>query len=255
MMVSPFYGVFIIWITLLAGPMPAVEDILAKVDENFQGTRFNLEMRQVITRANGEKRIMISRRLATDGGEKQVVEFTAPESIRGVRIFMLNRGENIRIYSPDRKEIVDLSPEDRKNSIMGSDLRYEDLYLPFLTRFSGRVLSVDDLEGTPCYVLSLRPSYGNSGYTRVLMWVDVMCCTIRQIDYYQHNESTPFKRMVFEDFREASGGRKYPWRWYMVDLINGGKTLCEVVDIQFPEAMDDSLFVPENLVKDNPGGN
>ncbi len=255
MMVSPLIGVLAVWIALTAGPLPSVEDVLAKVDENFQGSRFNLELRQVITRGSGEKRVLISRRYAAENGEKQVIEFTSPESIRGVRIFLLNKGENIRIFSPERKEVVDLPQTDRKNAIMGSDMRYEDLYLPFLSRFTGRVLSVDDLEGTPCYVLSLRPGYQHSGYTRVLMWVDVMYATIRQIDYYQHNESTPFKRFVFEDFREAAGGRKYPWRWYMVDLISGGKTLCEVVDIQFPETIEESIFVPENLVKDNPGSN
>ena len=157
MMVSPLIGVLAVWITLMSGPLPSVEDILAKVDENFQGNRFNLELRQVITRGSGEKRVLISRRYAAESGEKQVIEFTSPESIRGVRIFMLNKGENIRIFSPERREVVDLPQADRKNSIMGSDLRYEDLYLPFLSRFTGRVLYVDDVEGKPSYLLSQRP--------------------------------------------------------------------------------------------------
>lgn len=253
-MILHVMGGLAIYCFLLAGPLPGVEEILARVDENTQGTRVFVEMRQVITRPSGEKRILVARRYSTGGGEKQVIEFTSPESIRGVRVFLLDGGEDIRIFCPERKEIVALQPQDRKNVLMGSDLHYEDLYAPLLSRFTGRTLNIDDLEGVPCYVLSLRPGYPHSGYTRVLMWVDVLACTVRQVDYYQNNESTPFKRLVFEDFR-VMGGRQYPWRWYMVDLVRGGKTLCEIVDVQFPETMDESIFDPQNLVKNDTGGN
>ncbi len=240
---------------LFSQALPLAEDILNRADENLSGTGMCVDFRQVVTRTTGEKRVMTLQHVSVEKGKKQVLEFYSPESIRGVRISMLDSGKDIKVYSPLRKESERITDVQKKAVIMGSDFTFEDIIADNLARrFSGRTLRTERFGDTDCYVLSLRPVYEDSGYTRVLMWIGKKDSVLRKIDYYQEHESTPYKRLILKDVKDVNG-KKFPMEWYMLNLNNGGKTFNEVVNVSFDKTFRESFFEIQDFKKNYTGGN
>ncbi len=152
-----------------AGPLTG-EQILVRVDENLASeTKISLS-RMVIQGRAGSR--TVESRSWIRGTEESFTEYLAPPRDRGTK--MLKLGDQLWTYFPDTDRTILIAGHMLRQSVMGSDLSYEDLMEdPHLfDMYSAEVLRTEPCDGRPCWVLRLEAKDTSPAYHAREMWVD-----------------------------------------------------------------------------------
>lgn len=223
--------------------------ILKKVDE-AEGFKSNYsEMEQIITTSSGQERTLVLRSWAVNNGDKQLAEYLSPPDIKGQRILMTDDGDNIWMFNPETRRTRKLGSHMKKKKVMGSDFTYEDQSSGNISeKYKGSFLRYENIEKTECYVLELKPTPKGPSYGKIVAWIGTEDYVIRQVDYFRKDEDRPFKRLILEDIRKASG-KLYPYKMTMTNLEDKTKTVNIITKTQFGVEIPLSIFESRNLEK------
>ncbi len=164
------------WFVLLFLPfsvraqVPPGDEILKKVDENMFSEAKIAESKMVI---HGERETRtVESKSWQRGTNESYTEFLAPARERGTK--MLKLKDMLWEYSPSTDRTIMISGHLLRQSVMGSDLSYEDMmddpHLPNV--YSATNASQDTLDGRECWVLDLRAKKEDIAYDHRRIWVD-----------------------------------------------------------------------------------
>ncbi|MBW2623666.1 MAG: outer membrane lipoprotein-sorting protein [Deltaproteobacteria bacterium] len=225
----------------------SLEEILKKMDLIEQYKSIYAESIQVITTSDGEKRAFKIKSWAVNTGEKQLMEYTSPARVKGVKILMLKDGDDIWSYSPRSRRIRHLASHAKKQKVMGSDFTYEDMGGGKMSeKYTGRVAGEEKLDTVDCYVLELTPTPEGPSYEKIVVWAGKKDFMVRRIDYYETGGSKAFKTLFLSDIRKISG-HITPMKIRMVNHLDGGETLNEYTRIEFDRPIPDNKFRSSRL--------
>jgi outer membrane lipoprotein-sorting protein len=166
----------LVWLILSLVPLfsgfqtPSGDEILKRVDENMFSETKIVESRMVI-HGRRDTRTVESKSWQR-GTNESYTEFLAPARERGTK--MLKLKDMLWEYSPSTDRTIMISGHLLRQSVMGSDLSYEDMmddpHLPNM--YSATVGSQDTLRGRECWVLDLRAKKEDIAYNHRQIWVD-----------------------------------------------------------------------------------
>jgi outer membrane lipoprotein-sorting protein len=149
---------------------PSGDEILKKVDENMFAENKILVSRMVI-HGRRDTRTVESKSWQR-GTSESYTEFLAPAREKGTK--MLKLKDMLWDYSPSTDRTIMISGSLLRQSVMGSDLSYEDMmedpHLPNL--YSAKVISEDTLTGRDCWVVDLTAKKEDIAYHHRRLWVD-----------------------------------------------------------------------------------
>ncbi|HTY12497.1 MAG TPA: outer membrane lipoprotein-sorting protein [Bacteroidota bacterium] len=149
---------------------PSGDELLKKVDENMFAENKIVVSRMVI-RGRRETRTVQSKSWQR-GTNESYTEFLAPAREKGTK--MLKLKDMLWDYSPSTDRTIMISGSLLRQSVMGSDLSYEDMmedpHLPNL--YSAKVISEDTLSGRDCWVVDLTAKKEDIAYHHRRVWVD-----------------------------------------------------------------------------------
>jgi len=165
-----FFLFLLMTTVLLWSQTPSGDEILNKVDQNTFS-----ENKIVISRMTIHGR-RVSRTVEAKswqrGTRDSFTEYLAPAREKGTK--MLKLGDQLWIYSPASDRTIIISGHMLRQSVMGSDLSYEDMmedpHLPNL--YSARIFSEETLNGRECWILDLMSKKENIAYDSRKIWVD-----------------------------------------------------------------------------------
>jgi hypothetical protein len=166
-----FQTLFLFLVVPLASQTrPTGDEILNRVDENmFTETRI-AETRMVIHGVR-ERRTVVSKSWQR-GTDESYTEFLAPARERGTK--MLKLKNLLWEYSPQTDRTILISGHLLRQSVMGSDLSYEDMmddpHLPDL--YTATIAGQDTLYGRECWILDLKAKKEDIAYDHRRVWVD-----------------------------------------------------------------------------------
>jgi outer membrane lipoprotein-sorting protein len=149
---------------------PSAETILDRVDRNaVPGTKIIVS--KMTIRGRRDSRTVKSKSWI-QGEEKAFTEYLDPPRERGIK--MLKLGDQLWTYSPDTDRTIAISGHMLRQSVMGSDLSYEDMLEDRKLRqaYEARVAGEDLYEARPCWVLELTAKSGEAAYSSRKAWVD-----------------------------------------------------------------------------------
>jgi outer membrane lipoprotein-sorting protein len=150
--------------------VPSGDEILKKVDENMFSDTKIVESRMVI-HGRRDTRTVESKSWQR-GTNESYTEFLAPARERGTK--MLKLKDMLWEYSPSTDRTIMISGHLLRQSVMGSDLSYEDMmddpHLPNM--YSATVASQDTVGGRECWVLDLKAKKEDVAYDHRQIWVD-----------------------------------------------------------------------------------
>lgn len=154
-----------IWGQTLSG-----DEILRRVDKNMFSESKIVVSRMII---HGER---ATRTLESKSWQRGTTEaftdFLAPAREKGTK--MLKLKDMLWMYSPSTDRTILISGHMLRQSMMGSDLSYEDMmqdpHLPNL--YSATVVSEEAVNGRACWVLDLVAKKEDIAYERRKVWVD-----------------------------------------------------------------------------------
>jgi outer membrane lipoprotein-sorting protein len=154
----------------LAIETPTGEWILDKVDENaYAATRIAVSQ-MVIHLARTTR--TVKAKSWVSGSNKSFTEFLSPARDRGTK--MLKLGDELWTYTPSTDRTIKISGSMLRQSVMGSDLSYEDMMEDrrLLDLYSAEVAAEDTALGRQCWVLVLTAKSAGVSYASRRIWVD-----------------------------------------------------------------------------------
>lgn len=233
-------------LTATAGELSVLQ-ILKKVDEVEKYDHAITKMEQIITTSDGAERLLKIEGWAVDTGDKQLSVYVYPRRVKGVKILMLNDGDDIWSYSPRTRRVRHLASHAKKQKVMGSDFTYEDMGGGKMSeKYAGVLKRTEKHEDITCYVLELKPTLKGPSYDHIVAWVGTHDFVVRKVDYFNKGDKKAFKTLYLRDVQEKSG-HLVPMEMTMINNEDGGKTKNTTVEIDFDTPVSLKKFESSKL--------
>ncbi len=149
---------------------PTGEEILNLIDQNYRAENRVSTSKMVIHGRRGSR--TLEAKSWIQGTEKSFTEYLAPAREKGTK--MLKLEEQLWTYSPSTDRTIKISGHMLRQSVMGSDLSYEDFMEdPELHKlYSAEIIAEENFNERPCWVLELTAIKKDVSYHSRKIWVD-----------------------------------------------------------------------------------
>jgi outer membrane lipoprotein-sorting protein len=149
---------------------PDAKTILGKVDQNMSSKNRVFESTMII---NGirSKRTLTSKTYS-EGDKRSFTEFLSPAREQGTK--MLKVEGQLWIYSPSTDRIIQISGHLLRQSVMGSDLSYEDMMddRKLTDVYNATVTGEEKIGDRNTWVLELKAKVTDAAYESRKIWID-----------------------------------------------------------------------------------
>ncbi len=218
--------------------------ILSQIDKNMSADTRIIESTMIVHGKRYDK--TMTSKSYTIGDKKAYTEYLSPARDKGTKMLKLDK--EMWMYSPSTDRIIMISGSMLRQSVMGSDLSYEDMmddrklseiYTP---KLSGR----DSLDGRKCFVLQLSAKVDDAAYESQKIWVDEeYYIPLRQELYAKSGQI--LKRITLSDVKKT-GNRWFPMKMNYKDVLKDGSgTDWIITSIQFDQPIPDYIFSKASL--------
>jgi outer membrane lipoprotein-sorting protein len=220
------------------------EQILARVDENL-ASETKISLSHMVIQGRGGSRTVESKSWIR-GTEASFTEYLAPPRDRGTK--MLKLGDQLWTYFPDTDRTILIAGHMLRQSVMGSDLSYEDLMEdPHLfDMYSAEILRTESWDGRPCWVLRLEAQDASPAYYAREMWVDQE----RFVPLKENRFAKSGKLLKTTEVRrvERQGDRWVAREMVFKDVLKSGEgTVFVIESIEFNTEIPDYIFTKAAL--------
>jgi outer membrane lipoprotein-sorting protein len=226
-------------LAVLAAQTPSGAEILRRVDQNmFASSR--IVVSRMIIHGRRETRTVEAKSWQR-GTADAFTEYLAPAREQGTK--MLKLGDDLWTYSPATDRIIMISGSMLRQSVMGSDLSYEDMMEdPRLEHAYDATLSgVDTVDARSCWVVQLTARTEGLAYETRKLWVDRERFVPLREDLYAKSGRL-LKTMRLSDVVRLEGRWVARHAVYKDVLKEGQGTEFVIVSIAFDAAVPDYLF-------------
>lgn len=157
-------------ISLTGLSQPEADEILRRVEKNMSSDNRVFESSMTI-RGNRTSRTITSRTYSA-GDKQSFTEYLTPAREQGTK--MLKLENQLWIYSPSTDRTIQISGHMLRQSVMGSDLSYEDMMddRKLTEVYSAEVSGDEVIDGRKTYLLSLTARVTDIAYNTRKMWID-----------------------------------------------------------------------------------
>ena len=238
--------VLVLTVSVTAGTFaqnPSAAELLRRVDENEIYKTIEYEGEMIIEYQN--RRYVKLMKAWARGESDSFIEFTNPED-RGTKY--LKKGARLYVYSPDTEEVMLISGHMLKESMMGSDLSYEDTINndSLSSRYNPAISGSETRDGKDCWVLDLTAKKKTESYPRQKFWIDKVNGDTLHTEYFALSGA---KLKEFSLLKvEVIEGRRFPVEYEMRDLLRkNSKTTFVMKNVIMDMPIADSVFSQRNL--------
>jgi outer membrane lipoprotein-sorting protein len=184
----------------------------------------------------------------TAGENRSFTEYLYPVREQGTK--MLKLEEQLWIYSPSTDRIIQIAGHMLRQSVMGSDLSYEDLMEDsrLTEQYNARVTGSEIVDGHLCWVIELTAYVPEIAYQGKKLWVDQKRNIPLREEMYAKS-GTLLKRTELSDI-ERINNRWYPKKIIFKDMLKEGMgTEFIIEEIEFNVPIEDYIFSKASLKK------
>ncbi len=223
---------------------PSGKEILDKVDQNMASKSQIVTSKMIIHGQRSSR--TIEAKTWTEGDEKSFTEYLSPAREKGTK--MLKLEDELWIYSPSTDRIIKISGHMLRQSVMGSDLSYEDMMenSELLENYDAAVVDSEEIDGRDCWILELHANSDDVNYQIRKIWVDKTRFVPLKEELYAKSGKL-LKKTELSDIKKI-GNRWYPMRIVFKDMLKKGDGTEFIVDeIIFNQPIDDYIFSKASL--------
>ena len=213
--------------------------IIKKVDENMASTSRVLESTMIIH--GRRKSRTVSSKGYAEGQEKSFTEYLSPAREKGTKMLKLH--DRLWIYSPATDRIIQLSGHMLRQSVMGSDLSYEDMMedRKLMDIYEVQLIGEDLLEDRPVWVLELNAKVMDVPYVKRKMWIDKERFVPLKENLFAKSGQL-LKQVTMSDITQIDN-RWFPKKMNYKDMLKEGKGTDFVIsNIAFDTPIPEHLF-------------
>lgn len=241
--------VIIIWFSLFTSATmdkPDANEILRKVDDNLSSKNRVIESQMVIYGRRNSR--TVTSKGYSEGDVKSFTEYLSPDREKGTK--MLKLEDRLWIYSPSTDRTIQLSGHMLRQSVMGSDLSYEDMMedRELTDIYSATVIGEEEVEGRMVWVLELKAKVDDVTYESRKSWIDQEHFVPLKEELYAKSGQL-LKRVTMSEVVRMDD-RWYPKKMNFKDMLKDGKGTDFIVDkIDFDVDIPEHIFTKASLKK------
>jgi outer membrane lipoprotein-sorting protein len=215
---------------------PDGKEILDKIDQNMSSDSRVFTSKMVIHGRRGSR--TVESKSWAIGEEKSFTQYLAPAREKDTK--MLKLEDQLWMYSPATDRTIQISGHMLRQSVMGSDLSYEDMMddKKLQTHYTAAVVGTDTIDSRLCWILELQAKTKDVAYEMRKLWVDQKrYLPLRQELYAKSGKL--LKRMELSEIVQLEK-RWYPMHILFKDMLKDGKGTEFIVgeiefDVEIPE--------------------
>jgi outer membrane lipoprotein-sorting protein len=218
---------------------PTGKEILDRIDANMSSETRYVKSKMVIHGARTSR--TIEAESWSEGDEKAYTEYLAPAREKGTK--MLKLEDKLWIFSPSTDRTIQISGHMLKQSVMGSDLSYEDMMDdPNLTsKYDAVVVGSETYNDTECWIVEMQAKVEDVAYQMRKLWVDQQRYIPLKEELYAKSGKL-LKKTELTDIQRI-GTRWYPGKITFKDMLKkGAGTEFMVDEIRFDVAIPEHLL-------------
>ena len=237
--------IILILLTITVGfDYPEGSAILEKVDQNMSSKNRVIESSMTI---NGKRNSRtIASKSISEGTKKSFTEYLSPASEKGTK--MLKLEGKLWIYSPSTDRIIQISGNMLRQSVMGSDLSYEDMMddRKLADIYSSKVAGEEKTGDRNTFIIELTAKVEDVAYYRQKMWIDQERYVPLKAELYARSGQL-LKRVEFKDIQRIQS-RWFPATILYKDVLKDGNgTEFKMTTIKFDQKIPDYIFTKAAL--------
>jgi outer membrane lipoprotein-sorting protein len=237
--------VFMLCVSLNA-QNPSAKEIIEKVDRNMSADSRIFTSKMIIHNPRNTR--TVESKSWNIGEKKSYTEYLSPAREQGTK--MLKLEDQLWIFSPETDRIIQISGHMLRQSVMGSDLSYEDMMEDphLLNHYTCKIDGEEKFDDRTCWVITLTANTADVAYQMQKAWIDKDRFIPLKKELYAKS-GVLLKRMVLSDIKQIQG-RWFPEKILFKDVLKEGEgTEFQIEEINFNVAIPDYIFSKASLKK------
>jgi outer membrane lipoprotein-sorting protein len=233
-------------ITVISAQVPDSKEILRRIDKNMSAETRVFTSKMII---HGRRSLRtVEAKSWVEGDKKSYSEYLYPAREQGTK--MLKLEDQLWIYSPSSDRIILIAGHMLRQSVMGSDMSYEDMMedKKLIDHYNAEVTGTEKIDDRQCWVVKLTAFDPAVAYQSKKLWVDVERNVPLREELYAKS-GTLLKRTELSNI-ENINGRWFPERIVFKDMLKDGDGTEFIMEgIEFNVKIDEYIFSKANLKK------
>jgi outer membrane lipoprotein-sorting protein len=225
---------------------PTGKEILERIDMNM-ASKSTITTSKMIIHGARQTRTIEAKSWGV-GDEKAFTEYLSPAREKGTK--MLKLTDQLWIYSPSSDRTIQISGHMLRQSLMGSDLSYEDMMdnTELIRDYNAAVIGSETIDERDCWIVELQAKTEEVSYQLRKVWVDKIRYIPLKEELYAKSGQL-LKRLELKDVTRIDN-RWYPKKMIFKDMLKKGDgTEFVIVDIEFDKDIPDYIFSKASLKK------
>lgn len=223
---------------------PAADEIINKIDKNMSSKNRVFETSMTIHGRRASR--TITSKSYSVGDEKAFTEYLSPAREQGTK--MLKLENQLWIYSPSTDRIIQISGHMLRQSVMGSDLSYEDMMddRKLTDIYNATVTGEEVIDGRKTWILEMIAKVDDVAYYKRIDWIDAERYVPLKEELYAKSGQL-LKRTTLTDVKNFQG-RWFPTTMVYKDMLKQGDgTEFKVLDAKFDTDIPEYIFTKAAL--------
>ncbi len=231
---------------ILFGQNITGDEILRQLDKNRWSKTSIVVSTMKINGKRGTR--TITSKTWMNSEDQSFTEYLSPARQKGVK--MLKLGDNLWTYSPQADRTIKIAGHMLRQSLMGSDLSYEDMMEnnKLIEAYKATVTGEEIISGRDCYVLELSAVESNLAYQKRKLYVDKIRMVVIKEERFAKSGKL-LKTTLTEEVMQLAG-RWIPKKMIFKDVLSEGSGTEFIIDeIEFDVEIPQTVFSKASLRK------
>ena len=241
------YKIILILLSTIISSDLTVNEIINRIDFNLNSNN-RVITSEMIVHGRRASRTIVSKSWIV-GTDNAFTEYLSPPREQGSK--MLKLDDILLTYSPQTDRIIQISGHMLRQSIMGSDMSYNDVMedKPLDQLYSAVLEGEEYINNRKCYIIFLEAKTEGISYPKRREWVDVEYFLPIKEELYA--KSGKLLKSTSMDGIKKIGNRWFPTRFIFKDELkkNSRGTEWIIKDIKFDQEIPEIIFSKSNLRK------
>ncbi len=224
-----------------------VEEIIQAMDNNLNAKSRVLTSKMIV-HGRRSSRTIESRNWVV-GTDQAFTEYLSPPREAGTK--MLKLDDKLWVYSPQTDRVIQISGHMLRQSVMGSDMSYNDMMedRPLVELYEATLEGSIEIDGRDHWIMLLEAKVKGLSYPKRRAWIDKEYLLPMKEELYAKSGKL-LKTSTMDGIRKIQG-RWFPSRFIFKDALkrNSKGTEWVIDDIQFDVEIPEHIFLKAALRK------
>jgi len=220
------------------------DEILRRVEKNISSDNRIFESSMIIHGTRSSR--TITSRTFSVGDKQSLTEYLSPAREQGTK--MLKLENQLWIYSPSTDRTIQISGHMLRQSVMGSDLSYEDMMddRKITELYTAKVSGNELIDERNTLILDLTAKVSDVAYFSRKMWIDKERYVPLREELFARGGQL-LKRSTLSEVKQIDG-RWFPTKIIYKDILKHGEGTEFIINsVKFNQKIPDYIFTKAAL--------